>query len=56
MDYNWDDKYPLWKRKPTKPKRNEMLINGRIVRVYPDNDGGLWYWHPETGEEVRIRE
>lgn len=29
-------------------------INGRKVRAWPDNDGGLWYRDPETGEERRL--
>lgn len=26
------------------------------VKLYPDNDGGLWYWHPITGETVYLRD
>lgn len=26
-----------------------MYVDGIWVEVYPDNDGGLWYWHPVTG-------
>ena len=25
-------------------------VKGQLVRAYPDNDGGLWYKDPETGE------
>ena len=29
------------------------IIDGIKVRLYPDNDGGLWYYHPVTGEAVQ---
>lgn len=25
-------------------------VKGQKVRAYPNNDGGLWYRDPETGE------
>lgn len=30
-------------------------VNGQKVRAWPDNDGRLWYYDPETGE-VRYTE
>jgi hypothetical protein len=55
MKYNFDRHSPYHKVVENEPlKGNEREINGRIVRLYPDNNGGLWYWHPETGREVRI--
>lgn len=26
------------------------------IKTYPDNDGGLWYWHPVTGQTVYLRD
>lgn len=26
------------------------------VELYPDNDGGLWYWHPVTGKTIYVRD
>lgn len=26
-------------------------VKGQMVRAWPDNDGRLWYYDPETGEE-----
>ena len=31
-----------------------IIIEGVEVRLWPDNNGGLWYYHPHTGEVVRI--
>ena len=31
-----------------------IIVEGVEVKVWPDNDGGMWYYHPITGEEVRI--
>lgn len=54
-NYDFDNKFPLWKRTPgRKLKTNEIMVNGRIVRTYADNNAGLWYYHPETGKVVRI--
>ena len=55
MKYNFDRHNPYHRVVENEPlKGNEREINGRIVRLHPDNNGGLWYWHPETGREVRI--
>ena len=31
-----------------------IVIDGIEVKVWPDNDGGLWYYHPITGEVKHI--
>lgn len=31
-----------------------MEIEGIEVMLYPDNDGGLWYYHPITGEVIIV--
>ena len=55
MNYSFENKNPLWHTHPgLVPKINEVVLNDRIVKVYPDNDGGLWYYHPETGKKVII--
>lgn len=52
---NWQ--YPLWyTTEGIALKSNEILVKGQVVKVYPDNDGGLWYYDPETGKEVRVDE
>ena len=30
--------------------------NGIWVKAWPDNDGGLWFYHPVTGKAVRYEE
>ena len=29
-------------------------VAGVLVMCFPDNDGGAWFFHPITGETVRI--
>ena len=31
-----------------------IIVEGVEVKVWPDNNGGLWFYHPKTGEVVRI--
>ena len=31
-----------------------IIVEGVEVRLWPDNNGGLWFYHPKTGEVVRI--
>ena len=31
-----------------------ITVEGVEVKVWPDNNGGLWFYHPKTGEVVRI--
>lgn len=31
-----------------------IIVDGVEVQLYPDNDGGLWYYHPTTGEVVYV--
>jgi len=54
MKYNWDKHNSYYRVVENEPLKGAIEINGRIVKVYPDNNGGTWYWHPETGREVRI--
>lgn len=55
MKYSFENKNPLWHtHEGLVPKTNGIVVNDRIIKVYPDNNGGLWYWHPETGEKVVI--
>ena len=55
MKYDFDNKWPLWHRVDgVELKPDERVVNRRIVKCYPDADGGLWYWHPETGKEIHI--
>lgn len=55
MTYHWENHNPYDQKKKRKaPIRRDDEVNNRIVKMYPDNDGGLWYYHPETGKVVRI--
>lgn len=38
------------------PITEKDLLEINNVELYPDNDGGLWYWHPVTGETVYVRD
>lgn len=31
-----------------------IIINGKEVELWPDDDGRLWYYHPTTGEVVYV--
>ena len=31
-------------------------VNGVWVELWPDNDGGLWYYDPYTGEAKTLEE
>ena len=34
---------------------NKLIeVDGTWVEAWPDNDGGLWYYDPETGEVKHI--
>ena len=49
--------YPLWhKHDGIILKANQVLIDEEVVQAYPDNDGGRWYYDPETGRKVRLNE
>lgn len=32
-----------------------VIIDGIECQTYPDNDGGMWCYHPITGQVVRFR-
>lgn len=32
----------------------EIIVDGKKVKCYPDNDGRSWYYHPKTGKVVYI--
>ena len=53
MRWEW----PLWKvTQGYNLKINQILVNDKVVQTYPDNDGGRWYYDPETGRKVRLNE
>lgn len=54
MLYNFDDKYPLWKTTESNLKLGQIIVDDTIVQTYPDNDGGVWYYHPKTKRRVQI--
>ena len=35
---------------------NQILLGDKIVQCYPDNDGNLWYYHPNTGKATKVKE
>jgi hypothetical protein len=34
----------------------EMIVNGIVVKVWANNDGGLWYYDPATGKMETVNE
>lgn len=34
----------------------EMIVNGIVVKVWANNDGGLWYYDPATGKMETVDE
>ena len=55
MTYHWEMHNPYaQKRKRNVPTYTEKQIGKRLIKMYPDADGGFWYNHPETGEEVHV--
>jgi hypothetical protein len=54
VKFTW--RYPLWhSHEGYALKSGQIVVNERIVQTYPDNDGGCWYYDPETGKKV-VRE
>ena len=57
MKYDFDNRFPLWRRHQGRVlKTNQIIVDDEIVQAYPDNDGGLWFYHPRTGEAVKVKE
>ena len=55
INYTW--RFPLWhSHEGYALKTGQRVIKGVVVQTYPDNDGGAWYWDPETGERKIIHE
>lgn len=55
MEYHWELHNPYAQRKKREvPTGKKHTVNGRLVIAYPDNDGGFWYYHPETGRRINI--
>lgn len=55
VNYTW--RYPLWySHEEYSLKTGQMLIKGQVVQTYPDNDGGAWYYDPETGDRKKVAE
>ena len=47
--------YPLWHVTDGVPlKVNQIIVDGKIIQAYPDNDDRLWYYSPETGKVVYV--
>lgn len=47
--------YPLWRvTEGITLKTNQIIVDGKIIQAYPDNDGRLWYYSPETGKIVYV--
>ena len=56
MKYHWELHNPYAQRKKREvPVGKKHIVNGRLVMMYPDNDGGFWYYHPITGKEIRVK-
>lgn len=56
MQYDFEDKYPLWKAVEGRVlKLGQILIDDEIIQTYPDNDGGYWYYN-KNGEVVHVHD
>ena len=54
--YSFENKNPLWHtHEGLVPKTNQIVLDDEIINVYPDNDGGLWFYHPKTRTVVRLQ-
>lgn len=54
MKYSFENKHPLWHTHPEIVlKVNQIIVDGEVVNVYPDNDGGMWYYD-KNGKVVII--
>lgn len=55
MKYDFENKFPLWHTHQGRiPKTNQIVIGDEIINVYPDNDGGCWYY--KDGKAVKVDE
>ena len=55
MKYDFENKFPLWHTHQGRiPKTNQIVIGDEIINVYPDNDGGSWYY--KNGKAVKVDE
>lgn len=55
VKYTW--RYPLWhSHEGFALKTGQIVVDEPVIQTYPDNDGGSWYYDPETGEQKRIKE
>ena len=53
--YDFENKFPLWHIHQGRVlKAGQILLNDKVVQTYPDNDGGCWYYDPDTCQAVRI--
>ena len=55
MSYTWVN--PYWTvTEGLTLKRGQIMIGESIVQTWPDDDGGAWYYDPETGERKKVAE
>ena len=54
MKYSFENKNPLWHvHEGLVPRTNQIVVDDQIVNVYPDNNGGLWYYD-KNGRMVAV--
>ncbi len=54
MKYDFENKFPLWRTTPgIVLKTNQIMVDGEIIQIYPDNDGGMWFWD-KHGKKVVV--
>ena len=57
MKYSFENKNPLWHtHEGWVLKTNQILLDDKIIQCYPDNDGGMWYYHPKTRQRIILQE
>ena len=55
--YSFENKFPLWHtHKGLVAKTNQIVFEDEVINVYPDNDGGLWFYHPRTRNRETVDE
>ena len=53
--YDFENKNPLWHvHEDLVPKNGQIIVDGKLVQTWPDNDGGLWYYD-QDGKKVIIK-
>ena len=53
MKYSFENKNPYYYTEEFNLDPDQMLIEDKVVKVWADNDGGLWFY--DEGRTVHIK-